>query len=200
MIISTPRTRRTEAAPRVHRAAFTLPEVMISATLSVLVMSGVLSAFLFFGRTGLAVGQYQTMESELRKSLELFSEDVRMATDIRWTNSWNVTLSIPEADGRIQSVAYVFEPQSASALTGNLYRSPADGPRELLVHDVSSDFSFQRYKLEQPGVIDNTAANDLETKQLQLNLRTLHLTTGGPASTQAAISARYVLRNKHVSR
>jgi len=200
MIISTPRTERTGAAARVRRLGFTLPEVMISATLSVLVMAGVLSAFLFFGRTGLAVGQYQTMESELRKSMELFSEDVRMATDLRWSSSWNVTLSIPAADGRIQSVAYVFEPKSTDSLTGSLYRAPAEGPRELLVHDVASDFSFQRYKLEQPGVIDNTAASDLETKQLQLNLRTLRLTTGGPASTQAAISARYVLRNKHVSR
>ena len=54
MIISTPRTERTRPAARVRRGAFTLPEVMISATLSVLVMAGVLSAFLFFGRTGLA--------------------------------------------------------------------------------------------------------------------------------------------------
>ena len=200
MTISTHRTEHAGAVASARRGAFTLPEVMISATLSLLVMAGVLSAFLFFGRTGLAVGHYQAMESELRKSLELFSEDVRMATDLRWSSAWNVTLSIPDADGHLRSVAYLFEPDKTDALTGCLYRVPADGPRELLVHDVSNDFSFQRYKLEQPGVIDNTAGNDLETKQLQLNLRTLRLTTGGPASTQAAISARYVLRNKHVSR
>jgi hypothetical protein len=173
---------------------------MIASTLSVFVLAGVLGAFLFFGRTGLAAGHYQTMEAELRHGLELFSEDVRMATGILWTSPWEITLSVPAADGVIHPVHYMFEPLREGSLTGNLYRIHATGERELLVHEVSRDFAFQRYKLEQPGQVDNTAANDLETKQLQLNLRTLRITAGGPASTQAAISARYVLRNKHVSR
>jgi prepilin-type N-terminal cleavage/methylation domain-containing protein len=191
-----------ESKKRIHggRTGFTLPEVMIASTLSVVVLAGVLGVFVFFGRTGLAVGHYQAMESELRRGLEIFSEDVRMATDIRWSDAWKITLSVPYADGSAHPVAYAFEPVQANALVGNLYRIHEDGRRELLVHDVSSDFAFQRYKLEQPGYSDNTAGNDLETKQLQLNLRTLRSTTGGPASTQAAISARYVLRNKHVSR
>lgn len=173
---------------------------MIAATLSLLVLSGVLGAFLFFGRTGLAVGHYQEMESELRRGIERFSEDVRMATDIRWTSEWDITLSVPAADGTVNTVAYTFEPTRDGALTGNLYRTPQGGSRDLLVHDVSSDFAFQRYKIEQPGTDDNTAGNDLETKQLQLNLRTLRVTTNGPNSTQAAISARYILRNKRVTR
>jgi Tfp pilus assembly protein PilW len=182
------------------RAAFTLPEVLIASTLSVLVMGGVLSAFLFFGRTGLAAGHYQEMETELRHSLELFSEDVRMATNINWTNAWQITLTVPDQNGTLRSVAYVFEPTKAGSSTGALHRVLEDGRRETLVNNVASDFAFKRYKLEQPGVADNTASNDLETKQLQLNLRTLRVTTGGPDSTQAAISARYILRNKRVSR
>lgn len=173
---------------------------MIASTLSVFVMSGVLAAFLFFGRTGLSVGHYQKMESELRRSLEIFSEDVRMATDIHWSSDWNITLSVPDADGLSHTVAYTFEPTRTGSLTGELYRVRDDGRRELMVHDVSSDFTFQRYKLEQAGSTNNTASNDLETKQLQLNLRTLHVTNSGPTSTQAAISARYILRNKRVSR
>lgn len=173
---------------------------MIASTLSVFVLSGVLGAFLFFGRTGLAVGHYQTMETELRRGLELFAEDVRMATDMHWTSAWKITLSVPAADGSIQPIHYLFEPLREGSLTGNLYRINDTGQSELLVHEVSKDFAFKRFKLEQPGQADNTASNDLETKQLQLNLRTLRLTAGGPSATQAAISARYVLRNKHVSR
>ena len=172
---------------------------MISSTLSLFVMAGVLSAFIFFGRTGLAAGHYQEMESELRHSLELFSKDARLATDIHWNSAWSITLSVPDATNTTQSVTYSYEPSRAGATTGELYRIRPDGIRELLVHDVSSDFAFRRYKLEQPGVTDNTAGNDLETKQIQVNLRTLHVTSGGPASTQAAVSARYILRNKNVS-
>lgn len=203
MTISTHRTDRTRtdsrSSPR-GTSAFTLPEVLIASTLSLVVLGGVLSAFLFFGRTGLATSYYQTMEAELRRGLEIFSEDVRMATDIRWSNAWLITLSVPGSDGTVQPVAYAFEPAHDGARTGNLYRIHEDGRRELLVQEVSSDFAFQRYKLEQPGNADNTASSDLETKQLQINLRTQRVTVGGPASTQAAISARYILRNKHVSR
>jgi hypothetical protein len=205
MTTSTHRTDRRGhpvSASRIRRfrAAFTLPEVLIASTLSVVVMAGVLSAFLFFGRTGLAAGHYQEMETELRRSLELFSEDVRMATDIRWGGPWQVTLTVPDHSGALKSVAYVFEPSREGASTGTLHRILEGGSRETLVNDVASDFAFKRYKLEQPGIVDNTAGNDLETKQLQLNLRTLRVTAGGPDSTQAAVSARYILRNKRVSR
>jgi hypothetical protein len=185
---------------RPRSAAFTLVEVLVASTLSAVVMAGVLAAFVFFGRTGLSVGHYQKMETELRHSLEIFSADVRMANDIHWETPWRITLDVAGSDGALTPIAYAFEPAAPGALTGTLHRIHSDGRREALVHDVSSDFSFKRYKLEQPGVTDNTALNDLETKQLQLNLRTLRLTTGGPASTQAAISARYVLRNKRVAR
>ncbi len=200
-------THRTKAGRRVsinqlrtRRSAFTLTEVLIASTLSVVVLAGVLGAFLFFGRTGLALGHYQEMETQLRRALEVFSEDVRMASDIRWTNSRNITLDVPAADGTYQPIAYSFTLANANALTGTLHRVHSDGRRELLVSDVANDFAFRRYKLEQPGITDNAAYNDLETKQLQLSLRTLHLTAGGPASTQAAVSARYILRNKRVSR
>lgn len=163
-------------------------------------MAGVLGAFVFFGRTGLAVGHYQKMETELRRGLDVFSEDVRMATDVRWTSPWQITLNVPAADGSVTPVSYLFEPERPDSLTGSLYRIDADGRREPLVRDVANDFAFQRYKLEQPGSTENTAGNDLETKQLQLTLRTLRTTVGGPAATQAAISARYVLRNKQVGR
>lgn len=203
MTTSTHRAKRAEPvfAGRIRQPrAFTLPEVLIASTLSVCVMAGVLGAFLFFGRTGLAVGHYQAMETELRRGLEIFSEDVRMATDIRWTDPWRITLTVPASDAAAQSISYVFEPDQPGSLKGQLYRILADGTRERLVGEVSSDFAFQRYKIEQPGIADNTARNDLETKQLQLNLRTLRVTTGGPVSSQAAISARYVLRNKQVTR
>lgn len=163
-------------------------------------LAGVLAAFLFLGRTGLAAGQYQAMENDLRQGLELFASDARRATALTWTSAWRLTFTVPASGGGSETVTYAFEAPNAHSLTGGFYRINAAGARELLVDDVSRDFAFKRYKLELPGGGDNTATNDLETKQLQISLRTLRSTAGGPALTQAAISARYVLRNKSVSR
>lgn len=196
MIISTHRTR-----PRAGRAdGFTLSEVIIASALSLLVMAGVLGAFVYFGRTGLAVGYYQKMEEELRRGLEIFSEDARMATSVRWTNAWNITFTVPDSDGGARTVSYVYEPEHPDAPTGDFCRVTADGNRRVLVREISSDFSFRRFKIEQPGVADNSAANDLETKQIQVSLRTLHSSVSGPAASQIAVSARYLLRNKSTTR
>ena len=56
MTISTPRTDPSPRAARSRRAAFTLVEVMVSASLGTMVLAGVMSAFLFIGRTGFNAG------------------------------------------------------------------------------------------------------------------------------------------------
>lgn len=182
------------------RHAFTLTEVIIASTLSALVLAGVLSALVFFGRTGLTIGSYQTMEAELRRGLFVFAEDVRTANDVCWATPWRVQLNVPGSDGSYQFVTYAFEPSRQGSTTGSLSRVKPDGSREVLVHDVSTDFSFKRYKLTRLAAADNAATNDLETKQLQVNLRTLRINAGRPVATQTAISASYILRNKRVSR
>lgn len=195
-----PFARERDSWLRARTAGFTLSEVLIASTLSLLVLAGVLTAFLFLGRTGLAAGQYQAMETELRQGLELFSDDVRRATAIRWTSSWQIALDVPASDGATLAITYLFEPAGPTALTGRFYRVDSAGKRRPLVNDVSRDFTFKRYRIDNSGGGETPAANDLETKQLQISLRTLRDAPGGPALTQAAISARYVLRNKTVSR
>ncbi len=69
----------------------------------------------------------------------------------------------------------------------------------MLVHNVTSDFSFQRYKLAQPGVSDNTAGSDTETKLLQLTLRAARTSVATTGASNSAVSARYMLRNKRVA-
>jgi hypothetical protein len=73
-------------------------------------------------------------------------------------------------------------------------------PRLVLIRNVAGDFAFQRFKLEQPGVAENIAASDLETKQLQITLRSTRARANAAvAANQSALSARYILRNKRVS-
>ena len=68
--------------------------------------------------------------------------------------------------------------------------------RRILVRDVT-DFAFRRYKVVNG--VDYTAANDLETKQLQITLRAVRSRSTTVDATNAVLSARVVLRNKVVS-
>src|SRR3954465_12895830 len=92
MTISTP-SRIPELAGR-RRRAFTLVEVMVASTLASFVLAAVLSTFLFMGRSGANLRNYSDMESQARRSLEAFAEDVRQASAITWNTSTDITLAV----------------------------------------------------------------------------------------------------------
>jgi Tfp pilus assembly protein PilW len=177
---------------------FTLVEVLIAATLSTFVLAGVLSAFLFISRTSFRASGYSEMEAEVRRGLDAFARDARNATDVRWLGAQSLTLTV---NGR--PVTYAYDSVPASSTFRSFYRLEGDAgsgqPRTILVRGVSSDFAFHRFKLTQPGVADNPAANDSETKLLQLTLRTARTSVATVGASQSAISARYMLRNKRVA-
>jgi type II secretory pathway pseudopilin PulG len=190
MTISTPRTDR--------RAAFTLVEVIIAATLSALVLAGVLSAFVFITSTGFRASGYSEMEAEIRRGLEAFARDARNATDVHWNSAQSITLKLGTG-----AVTYSYDNNPASLTYRGFFRVEGDTgsalPRLVLIHNVEPEFAFKRFKLMQANVEDNTASNDSETKQLQVTLRTGRANGATAAAGNSAVSARYVLRNKRVA-
>lgn len=175
---------------------FTLVEVLIAATLSTFVLAGVLSAFLFLARTGFRSSGYSEMEAEMRRGLDTFARDTRNATDLHWSSTQKLTLTV--SDG---TVTYAYDDDPASATYRCFYRAEGNAgqPRTVLIRGLTADFAFQRYKLEQPGVSDNSASNDSETKLLQLTLRAVRTSGATTGASNSAISARYMLRNKRVA-
>lgn len=61
---------------------FTLVELLIGAALSAAVMAGVLSSYIYIGRSLARLANQQTLETEGRRTLANFSRDVRMAGDL----------------------------------------------------------------------------------------------------------------------
>lgn len=198
----------TTSAPRIDRrrarpAGFSLTEVIIAATLTGFVLAGVLSAFVFIGRSGFRASNLSELENEARRGLEVFAEDARLASDIHWNSAQSITFTVPTGDATSAQVTYAYDPASQGDTAGAFYRLPGDAssaqPRRVLIHGLDPDFAFKRYKLEQPGVADNTAASDLETKQIQLVLRARRTSLVTAGASQSVVSARYILRNKRVS-
>ena len=201
MTISTPPINR-RAAPWRARHGFTLTEVIVASTLSTFVLAGVLSAFLLIGRTAYSSSNYSEMEAQVRRALEIFGADARKAADLRWHSNHSVTLYVTASSGA-NPVTYAYDGDLTSDGHGTFYRLAGEAtstqPRQVLVRGVSEDFTFERFKLEQPLVPNNSATNDLETKQLQITLRAGRKGVTTVAQTQGAVSARYILRNKRVS-
>ncbi|MBX3736787.1 MAG: prepilin-type N-terminal cleavage/methylation domain-containing protein [Candidatus Didemnitutus sp.] len=192
--------RRIE--PRRARTGFTLAEVLIAATLSAFVLAAVLSSFVFIGRTGFRTSGLSELEAEVRRGLETFAEEVRLARDVHWNSAQSVTLTLPTGS-TATTVTYAYDADSGSATYQAFYRVVGDAgstaTRRPLIRKLAADFAFRRYKLETASGMSNVAANDTETKQLQIVLRAQRTSGAIAATDQAISSARYILRNKRVS-
>lgn len=174
----------------------------MAAALSGLVLAGVLGAFVFIVQTGQRAAGYSSLEVEVRRGLEVFARDARAAVGVRWEDAQRLRLVLPGAGP--PEVLYAYDRDPGSATFRSFYRqelrAAGAGPRQVLVRGLAPDFAFRRYRLAVAGGEAAPAANDLETKQLQLVFRAHAAPAGGGAgASQAAISARYVLRNKKVS-
>jgi type II secretory pathway pseudopilin PulG len=182
------------------RCGFTLVEVIVSAGLSGFILAGVLSAFLMLGRSGYNAASYCIMEAEARRALETFSQEARLASNLTWTSANSVTLTVVTSTAATYLVTYAYDSSTSGTTAKSFYRVLGDASsasaRLVLVRNVT-DFSFRRYKVVNG--VDYTAANDLETKQLQITLRSVRTGVTTVATTNAVLSARIVLRNKAVS-
>ncbi|MDI1320454.1 MAG: prepilin-type N-terminal cleavage/methylation domain-containing protein [bacterium] len=181
---------------------FTLVEMMIGAALSSFILAGVLSTFLFLGRSGANMQNYSDMESQSRKALEIFAEDVRQANAIAWNSAVSVTLTVNTA-------AVVYEYVNAAAATSTrpegFYRTIAGNDRRLISGITPGSCSYKAYSVADsvnplPLVTAaNLTAASSTTKQLQLSLECTRTNVTVVAATNSVLSARFILRNKIVT-
>ena len=193
MTITTPSLIRRPVRRPARRAAFTLVEVMIGAALSSAILAGILSTFLFMGRAGANLQNYSDMETQARRALELFAEDVRQASAISWNSSTSVTLTVNSA-----AVVYAYDSSTA------IFSRTAAADTRVLVTGISpGTFAFKGYNLagtEMPlATSANLTAAGSSTKQLQISLEASRNTRTVTTATNLVLSARYILRNKIVT-
>lgn len=188
------------ARPGQRRKGFTLPELMMAATLSVVVVGGALSTSLMITRSGINISQYEDMESESRRTLEQFGQDVRMAKRIVWHNANSITLTIPtDNSGSPTAIANFTYTYDAAAKTFS--RTSTAGTTVLL--SGIEECTLMGFQLN--GQPTHTSASPdwtivaNSTKQLQLSISSRRSQSSQVNSTQKVISARFILRNKRVA-
>lgn len=176
--------------PELHSTrGFTLVELLVGFGISAFILAGIISTFLYLGRSGVSLGQYNDMESQARTTYQLFGEDCRMATDADWTDVDTLNLVVDS-----QTVTYRFDPD-----TGEFTRTEAG--QTLVIASEISAFSFKAFDINTQALdiaAAPTAAGDpAKMIQVDLDLSRQEVTT--TRSSQRLISARFVLRNKKVS-
>lgn len=163
--------------------------------ISSLILGGVMTIFLFLTRSGINAQHYRDMDSEARRALEFLSRDMKMADSIRWTGTsattTKVRLTIPTWDIGTNALSskdvyYRLVPVPANSslrarlgpqFLGRFETSlggadpDSDGiPDEEQYQPLQTYVSSLEFRRFERGDTYVEAANDLETKQVKLEL------------------------------
>jgi Tfp pilus assembly protein PilW len=178
-------------------SGFTLVELLIGTSLSAAVMLGVLSSYIYLGRSFTRLANQQTLETEARRTLGYFARDAQTASGIAGTPSASaVTFILPSATGAPATVSYTFANDAGGK--GTLTRTVGSGNPVTLLRNITNDGLSLRYY--DAGGNEYTAFTDYlpGIKQMSLEFTTRIVTTNQGTSTAAypVASGRLVLRNK----
>ena len=187
-------------AARERARGFTLVELLVAATLSGLVLAGVAATALQIMRSGVRVNQYAEMSTQVRRGLEQLEGDLRSASAITWNNASDITLTVPTPGGATRQVTYAWTGAAQAFYLVPGTSSAATAGRVILIRDLparpngSAGLVFNRYDLA-----GNAATTDAATKSLQVTVYAVRSARGMANTTDTAVSAIFVLRNKPVS-
>lgn len=178
--------------------AFTLVELMIGSSLGAFILAGVLSTFLFMGRSGANVQNYNDMEAQARSALEIFAQDTRQASGVVWTDASTVVLTVST-----RSVTYQYNAGAQRFARREVVTSTGVVTSTRVLVTGITNFAFSAYNISGNNVpistaTERTAANGT-TKQLQISLEAARNSRTVVAATNTVLSARFVLRNKRVT-
>jgi Tfp pilus assembly protein PilW len=191
-------------SPRRPIAAFTLVELLIGMTLSLTVMTAVLSAYTFMGRSLARITNQETLETASRRTLLYFAQDVRMANGISGTPSASsVTLTLPTANST-RNITYHYN-SGGSATTVSGYSIPANSLARIDV-SASTGLTLHRNLLSCSFTYYDSSGNPYTSytnymtglKQVMLSFtsQTGVSSTGTLTPVNTVASPRLLLRNK----
>lgn len=100
-------------------AGFTVVELLIGLSLALTVMTAVLSSYVFVARSftrtiGLGLLNQPTLETQGRRALAYFAQDVQMTSAISNPTDSEITLTVPLSTGGTKNVTYYYNNTAAA--------------------------------------------------------------------------------------
>jgi prepilin-type N-terminal cleavage/methylation domain-containing protein len=187
MTTTTPSSRKIGKKTGSNRAGFTLPEILMGIVISAMLVGALTGSYIFIAKSCASIHDYTELDTETRTAIETFSREVRAASDISGFSSSGMTLTVPGAGGDY-TVNYTYVSGDKT-----FYRAYGTSEEKALLTGVEA-LTLKRFNL-----LHNPASNDLETKQIQLDARTVRSGSTRFRATNNVLSARFIMRNKEAS-
>ncbi len=172
-----------------QRAGFTLVEVLVAAAIGALVLTAIMSTYIFSARSFAHVSNYTEMHGDTRRILDLMGRDVRASSAVTTALSTNVALRVPTAfsNGSVVSnktVSYWIQ-------NGMVYRREVNtGTVTTMLATNVTSLTFSFYDSAGSAT---SATGSVKRIEAALNLRKRVL---GKTNIVATTSARWEMRNK----
>lgn len=188
-------TTSHEARKRSPRG-FSLIELLVAVTISGLVLAGVLTTTVLITRGGIRLANYSEMDVQIRRALEQFGGEARLATDLTWNGTSDVTLTVPDENGATSTVTYAWSSATQSFFRVPGVSSAATTGRIVLVRDLAAPAGGTNGVVFERLTRTGTAATtDAAAKFVRVSFTLSRTRIPGTSSTERA-SAVFALRNK----
>ncbi len=178
---------------------FTLVEIIIATGLSAIVLAALIATSLQLARSGVRINQYSEMQGQIRRALDRFGVDARMATAVKWNSSTDLTLTVPNLGGTTSLVTYAWTGATQSFYLVPGADSTTNSGRVYLVQGVAAQangspgLTFSRF--DRDG---HVAADDPATKRILVSLAVSRQSRSLATSSENTVVASFTLRNKAV--
>lgn len=164
------------------RRAFTLPQVITSMAVSMIIMAAIVSSFSTIMQRSISLNHYSEMEAQGRRALQYFTGDVRVALDIYSLSGNGFTLETPPAEDDIE---YLYDSSA-----GTLSRI-TDTATILLLKGLE-DLTFEYHNL-----VGDETTKAIAAKKILMNA-TLVRGKGVRGEAYYDVSTYTIMRNKSV--
>jgi prepilin-type N-terminal cleavage/methylation domain-containing protein len=173
------------------RRGFTLVELMVSLSVAAIVLGGVLGAYLFLGRNLTRLVNLQQQQTQTRRALRNFTQDLSATVQVTTATVSQIALS-KTITGGTAAVTYTYTaPSPATAANGTLTRTDSTGTTTLLSGLTSFAFAY----FTESGASVSASPQSVKSVEFAFTSAAGSSSTGTLAS-YTSVSPRVVLRNR----